>query len=125
MDHGKLLALDTPSVLVRSLPGRSTLELTIRGLQGVSVAEVVAALAALGGVERVEEQPASLETSAPEAGAGPDLTVLRLYLAGEASPMVAPVAALLDEKDLSLTDVSLGTATLEDVFIDLTGRTLR
>ncbi|MEA2434914.1 MAG: type transport system ATP-binding protein [Actinomycetota bacterium] len=125
MDHGKLLALDTPSVLVRSLPGRSTLELTIRGLQGVSVAEVVAALAALGGVERVEEQPASLETSTPESGAGPDLTVLRLYLAGEASPMVAPVAALLDEKDLSLTDVSLGTATLEDVFIDLTGRTLR
>jgi ABC-2 type transport system ATP-binding protein len=124
MDQGKLLALDTPNALVKSLPGRSTLELTIRGLDG-SAAELTAALAALQGVERVEEQPASDETSASESGASPELTILRLYLTGEASPMVAPVAALLDDKKLSLTDVRLGTATLEDVFIDLTGRTLR
>jgi ABC-2 type transport system ATP-binding protein len=124
MDLGKLLALDTPGALVRSLPGRSTLELTIRELGPPSVAGVIAALAALRGVERVEEQPASQEASASESGVS-DLTILRLYLAGEASPMVAPVAALLDERSLTLTDVRLGTATLEDVFIDLTGRTLR
>ncbi len=34
MDHGKLLALDTPEVLMRSLPGSSTLELTAQASDG-------------------------------------------------------------------------------------------
>jgi ABC-2 type transport system ATP-binding protein len=121
MDLGKLLALDTPDALVRSLPGRSTLELTIRGLEGQAIDHLVAVLAALPGVERVEEQHGAVE--GPAAGSEP--VIMRLYLTGEASPMIAPVAALLDDRNLSLTDVRLGTPTLEDVFIDLTGRTLR
>jgi ABC-2 type transport system ATP-binding protein len=50
---------------------------------------------------------------------------VRLYLSGEASVLVAPAAALVAEHGLTLTDVKLGTPTLEDVFIHLTGRTLR
>jgi hypothetical protein len=38
---------------------------------------------------------------------------------------VAPAAAVLAERGLPLSDVALGAPTLEDVFIDLTGRTLR
>ena len=39
--------------------------------------------------------------------------------------LVAPAAAVLAEHGLALQDVKLGTPTLEDVFIHLTGRTLR
>jgi hypothetical protein len=39
--------------------------------------------------------------------------------------MVAPAAAVLAEHGMHLDDVKLGTPSLEDVFIHLTGRTLR
>jgi ABC-2 type transport system ATP-binding protein len=39
--------------------------------------------------------------------------------------MVAPVAAAVAEVGGRLTGVEVGEATLEDVFIDLTGRKLR
>jgi hypothetical protein len=38
---------------------------------------------------------------------------------------VGPAATLLAERGLALGGVELGTPTLEDVFINLTGRTLR
>jgi ABC-2 type transport system ATP-binding protein len=50
---------------------------------------------------------------------------VRLYLTGDAALHVAPAAAVLAEHGLALQDVKLGTPTLEDVFIHLTGRTLR
>ena len=50
---------------------------------------------------------------------------MRLYVTGDAPLLVAPAAAVLAAHDSSLTDVKLGTPTLEDVFINLTGRTLR
>jgi ABC-2 type transport system ATP-binding protein len=106
MDHGRLLQLDTPAALMRSLPGSATLELATAGGDGA----VLDAFAALDQVERVE---------AVEGGR------IRLYLTGDAPQMVAPAAALLAEHGLHLDDVKLGTPSLEDVFIHLTGRTLR
>jgi hypothetical protein len=50
---------------------------------------------------------------------------VRLYLTGEAALLVAPAAAVFAEHGLALQDVKLGAVTLEDVFIHLTGRTLR
>jgi ABC-2 type transport system ATP-binding protein len=126
MDHGHLLALDTPEALMRSLPGKTTLEVSSR-LDGVAVGDVTAALAALAGVERVERMPAagpSGPPGAPLADGNGDLR-LRLYLSGDAPQLVAPVAGALAERGLPLTDVKLGTPSLEDVFIELTGRTLR
>ncbi len=133
MDHGRLLALDTPAVLMRSLPGRTTLELATSvedgqpprsghagGVNGAADA-VLAELAELPAVERVEQLPS--ETT---GGDGPpsDLRV-RLYVSGEAPLLVVPAASLLARHGRTLTDVKLGTPTLEDVFIELTGRTLR
>jgi ABC-2 type transport system ATP-binding protein len=123
MDHGRLLTLDTPAALISSLEGEGTLELTAdRAADGA----VVDALGALAGVERVETVHLADENGAHGA-ASPDSQPLRvrLYLTGDAALSVAPAAAVLAEHGLALQDVKLGTPTLEDVFIHLTGRTLR
>jgi ABC-2 type transport system ATP-binding protein len=123
MDRGRLLALDTPSALVQALPGRTTLELTTLVSDGQGTMRVVDALGQLPNVEQLEE----LVTAAPPgepATPSPELRV-RLYVSGAAPLLVAPAATLLAQHGLTLTDVKLGTPTLEDVFINLTGRTLR
>jgi ABC-2 type transport system ATP-binding protein len=118
MDHGHLLALDTPDALISTLEGEGTLELTAdRAADGT----VVDALAALAGVEKVET------VHLAEDGVPDDSQPLRvrLYLTGDAALCVAPAAAILTGHGLALQDVKLGAPTLEDVFIHLTGRTLR
>jgi ABC-2 type transport system ATP-binding protein len=119
MDHGKLLALDTPEALLRTLPGSGTLELTTALPDPAVVAALVPALEALDGVERVEQLDAP-----PDETGSPQFQV-RLYLAGESAAFVAPAATLLAQHRVVLRDVAIGTATLEDVFIHLTGRALR
>ncbi len=120
MDHGKVLALDSPESLMRALPGSSTLELTMPAPEpGEAQQSLLSELGQMAGVERVEavhgDGPGETE---------PELR-LRLYLSGEAAPLVAPAATLLAQRGVSLRGVELGRPTLEDVFIDLTGRSLR
>jgi ABC-2 type transport system ATP-binding protein len=116
MDHGKLLALDTPEALIRSLPGSSTLELTMQAANG-GRAELLDALRRLPEVERAEPLAAA---------AGDDgIARVRLYIVGEAPALVAPAATLLADHGLALRGVEIGAPTLEDVFIHLTGRSLR
>ncbi len=141
MDHGKLLALDTPEALTRSLPGRRTLELAIAG-STARVDELIAALGELDGVERAEQvqgqarggdMPGGAMAAGPpgapmpqgEAGANGQELRIRLYVSGEAPPLVAPAATVLTAAGLELRDIKLGAPSLEDVFIELTGRTLR
>ncbi|HEY4346196.1 MAG TPA: ABC transporter ATP-binding protein [Gaiellaceae bacterium] len=126
MDHGKLLALDTPEALMKSVPGGTTLELTTRVRDPEVADNAVAALKALNEVERVDRLGPSANGDGP-AGQQEDsgeLTV-KLYVSGDAPLLVAPAAAALGGLGLTLTDVKLGIPTLEDVFIDLTGRALR
>ena len=123
MDHGRLLALDTPDALISSLEGEGTLELTA---DHAADGAVVDGLAALAGVERVETVHGAVEDGGPDAEAsGSQPFRVRLYLTGDAALCVAPAASVLAEHGLALQDVKLGTPTLEDVFIHLTGRTLR
>ncbi|HSC04365.1 MAG TPA: ABC transporter ATP-binding protein [Solirubrobacteraceae bacterium] len=120
MDHGKVLALDTPEALMRGLPGSSTLELSVRAAgNGDGPAGLVHALERLGGVEQVESLPDD-----PVDGEAAQWRV-RLYVTGEASELIAPTATLLADRGLALSGVELGAPSLEDVFIHLTGRTLR
>ena len=119
MDHGKLLALDTPEALMRGLPGSATLELSVRPQNGDVPQPLVRALEQLSGVERVE----AIHDDTPDEDAAERR--LRLDVSGEASQLIAPTATLLAERGLGLNAVELGTPTLEDVFIHLTGRTLR
>jgi ABC-2 type transport system ATP-binding protein len=125
MDHGRLLALDTPEELMRSLAEETTLELTT---DGAADGDVLGALATLAGVERVERLQAGADGSGPQGYAPPADEPgfrVRLYLASEGAQLVAPAASLLAEHGLALSAVKLGSPTLEDVFIHLTGRTLR
>jgi ABC-2 type transport system ATP-binding protein len=131
MDYGKLLALDTPEALMRSVPGGTTLELTTHVDEGPVADRVVDALSGLAEVERVERidpvvgdrAPTSVARASPERRSH-ELCV-RLYVSGDAPLLVAPAAAALAEQGLALAGVKLGIPTLEDVFIDLTGRALR
>jgi ABC-2 type transport system ATP-binding protein len=111
MDHGKLLALDRPEALTRGLPGKTTLEVALAGADG-NMDAAVAALEGLDGVERLEQ----LEDSGGH---------VRLYVTGDAPLMVAPVAGALSGFGITLSDVKIGEPSLEDVFINLTGRALR
>jgi ABC-2 type transport system ATP-binding protein len=118
VDHGKLLALDSPSALTRGLPGRTTLEVSM-SLDGTATAAVLAALGGLDGVERAEPVDDTV------AQAAPSTLTARLYVTREAPLMVPPVASLLAQHGVTLTGIRIGEPSLEDVFIHLTGRALR
>ncbi|GAA4828863.1 ABC transporter ATP-binding protein [Saccharopolyspora rosea] len=118
VDHGTLLTLDTPAALIKSLPGSGTVDAVLRpdghepeGLSGL--------LAEVPGVERVEQ----IGSATGQDGAS-ELR-LRLYVDDEPAALLGPVAQALHERRVAVRDLSLGSATLEDVFIDLTGRELR
>jgi len=143
VDHGRMLTVDTPGRLVRSLPGSATLEVTVRG-SDVPAVVLVAALAELPGVERVEQVGAP-DPAAPDGAGGPDGDEpgggssggaggpgpdgggarLRVYVAAEPAALVGPVVSVLAARDASVSDLSIGVPSLEDVFIHLTGRDLR
>jgi ABC-2 type transport system ATP-binding protein len=64
--------------------------------------------------------------AAPLAAVAPQKTLrARLFVTHDAPLMVPPVASLLAENGVTLTDVRIGEPSLEDVFIHLTGRALR
>jgi ABC-2 type transport system ATP-binding protein len=117
VDHGRLLALDSPEGLTRGLTGRSVLELTVSPGPGDTPDEL---LATLLGVEKVER--AETVSGAPN---GADGIHLRLYLTSDPAAALGPVVTLLASRSSSLTDVHIGEPSLEDVFIELTGRGLR
>ena len=113
MDHGRLLALDTPVALTRSLPGSATLDVDVERAPGDTDEAVLAALAALPQAERVEQVTDAAGLRA------------RIYLSGDAAALVGPVADALAARRARLTGVRIGEPSLEDVFLSLTGRELR
>ncbi len=111
MDHGTLLALDTAAALTRSLPGSATLDIDVERADDDTDDAVLAALEPLA--ERIE----------PVADSGG--LRARLYLSGEAAALVGPVSDVLGARRARLTGVRIGEPSLEDVFLNLTGRELR
>ncbi len=129
VDHGKLLALDSPQALTESLRGTGSLTVSLRTPVPEDRNDVVRALEKIGGVERVEPVgPADTgtdEVEATAAAADPNAVRLRIYTAGRPTATLPAVVGVLTELHCDLDDVSLGKLTLEDVFIELTGRELR
>lgn len=113
MDRGKVIALDTPERLVRSLQSDSAVEFRIPELEGRpdedgGRAEVLALLRSVAGVKQADVQK--------------DLFVLYTdHLQQTLTDWIAKAEA----QGLSFADLRTRTATLEDVFIHMTGRSLR
>ena len=115
VDHGRILTIDTPAALKRSLPGGHILDVWIRG-----GAPAGPRLERLGGVLRLEK----VADAAGSANGQDGLERLRLF--------VDPSDGLLDRvlREVragggDLDHVSLTQPSLEDVYIHLTGKELR
>lgn len=114
VDHGKLLTLDTPEALIRSLPGSGTIDATVLP-DGYEPDKISDLLGEVDGVQQVERI----------SGADAAELRVRLYVGSEPAGLLGPIAQTLHQQRIPVSDLSLGSATLEDVFIDLTGRELR
>jgi ABC-2 type transport system ATP-binding protein len=110
MDRGQVIALDTPANLVRSLQSDSAVEFQLSQIDASteSAAELQAALARVSGVKSVDRRK--------------EVHVLYTdQLQGTLTDLIQQAAA----RNWALTDLQTRTATLEDVFIHMTGRSLR
>jgi ABC-2 type transport system ATP-binding protein len=110
MDHGQVIALDTPAGLRRLLPAVSGLELTIE-----AAADPASLFAAEPAIERAD-------STAAAAGRW------RMRLYGEPDHLPASALAALGQADgghAALIEMRRIEGTLEDVFVHLTGRDLR
>ena len=115
MDLGKILVNDTPAELKKLIPGGSALELHAQA-GPAERQDLLERLHHLPGVTKVEE--------VASADAGEDLPSYRLY-AAEAGTLVGPAAQAAIAAGARIRDIRVRNATLEEVFIYLTGRHLR
>ena len=112
VDHGKILTLDTPAALKKSLPGAQVLDLWMQAPQPLA--------------PRLREVKGVLNIEPLEASDGDALGLERLRLfvdLGEG--LLDRVLAAVREGGADLRHVSLSQPSLEDVYIHLTGRGLR
>lgn len=105
VDHGKMIALGTPTELKRSIPGGYLLRLHF----AKQPAELMPRLRSLAGVREVR----------PLNSTGADVYADR---GGSLIPEVASVAAALGAE---LSDVHISEPSLENLFLHHTGRSLR
>ncbi len=106
MDHGRVIALGTPRSLIASLGAEHVVEFALA--DGAARAPSTEELAGLPGVHAVRP--------------GPDRTALTVAQVHRAVPALL---ALLERRGAELSLLATHHATLEDVFVALTGRQLR
>jgi len=105
MDHGKILALDTPAALKQSIGADTVVTVKAAGDVG-QLAELLARDVA--GVTRTRRLDGGLE----------------LHVQGS-DRLVPRVAAAAERGGFDLVDLSVSEPSLETVFINLTGKELR
>jgi ABC-2 type transport system ATP-binding protein len=100
IDHGRVIALDTPDGLIASLNSETTVLFSVpNGFQAARLENV-------SGVSAVNQYDRQITVS----GNG---------------PLLANVAAALAQHNIAPADLRVQQANLEDVFLALTGRTIR
>ena len=104
MDHGRVLKDNTLAELYQELPVANVLRVECAGATGTWLAE----LGKVEGVVSVEQQNGTLSLGLGELGGGS-----------------AAVLAWLHQRGAVVTHVSSERASLETIFLNLTGRTLR
>jgi len=108
MDHGRTIALGTTPQLVASIGAEHVVEFAVAGHEAGGAQVNAALLTAIPGVQ----------SHRVDAGLH-QLSVCELHTA------VPLIFAALDGQGLHLSEFRTHSATLEDVFVSLTGRTLR
>ncbi|MCG2585465.1 ABC transporter ATP-binding protein [Massilia sp. TS11] len=104
IDHGKVLADASPAELYRRLPAQAALSLSLAAAPDPAL---LAALRAQPGVTRIDSTG--------------DQLVLRLHSQEQA----LPVLLWLQNQGVAPTHFATASTSLEDIFLNLTGRTLR
>lgn len=104
IDHGEIIALGSPRELIAALGAEHVVEFALE--QGEAPPDDV--LAALPGVEHVARENGTTH-----------LTVSRVHQA------IPALMRLLSERGASLSELTTHHASLEDVFLNLTGRHMR
>jgi ABC-2 type transport system ATP-binding protein len=105
VDHGKVIALGTPRELIRSLGAEHVVDFALSA-DGTQLDE--ATLRSIDGVRAARARAGGYELNA-----------------GELHRTVPALLGFLAERKLELAQLTTHSATLEDVFVSLTGRQLR
>ena len=111
VDHGKVIALGTPVELIRQWGGGNLIELGTFGPEPRR--EEILQLPGVSGAKSVTDS---------RAADGTNHLVLRVDRPHETIP---PLLALVEKSGAGLSSLNVRQATLEDVFLALTGRNLR
>ena len=104
MDHGKMIALGTPRELIASLGAEHVVDFALSD----PPEDALSALESTSGVQSMRR-----------TGDGVSLTVVELHRT------LPALLALLQQRQLELSSLTTHHATLDDVFVALTGRQLR
>ncbi|GAA1933002.1 ABC transporter ATP-binding protein [Streptantibioticus ferralitis] len=134
IDHGRLLALDTPQALMETLSNTSvsvTIAPPESGADGVI--QELKRIDSVANVEIVrQEEPDPL--AGAEFGENgfefhhetkPADVRLKVYSDAASSLILPTVIKALADASCEIKDMSVGNSTLEDVFVELTGREMR
>jgi ABC-2 type transport system ATP-binding protein len=103
VDHGRLLAEDTPEALVARAPGGTLIELELDG----DAAPVVTLAAAVPGIATVDSQANTLRAYSDNGG-----------------QVIPALIAVAEGASRNVTNIHLASPNLETLFISLTGRKL-
>ncbi len=102
IDHGRIVAMDTPENLIRNIRGGARLALEVRG----PGEEMRQALAKIPGVEKVERRGNGVSAFTLEVRQGADVR--------------EEVARLIADRRWGLREMKKETVTLEDIFVHIT-----
>ena len=104
LDHGRIVALDTPAALIQRLGAEDRITFSVQGGLPPSFEK------ALSGVTRLEIQ-------------GENVVIHGNHR--NAVPLISQVVNQLTEAGIHFRDLRTGQPTLEDVFLELTGNEMR
>ena len=107
MDKGRLLEMGTPATLKSGVPGGYLIELLVHSTNG-KVDALASALPALSGVVDVKVQD----------------NLIRVY-ADKAEGLLANAMRVASDEGVAVTDAHVSEPSLENLFLHLTGRSLR
>jgi ABC-2 type transport system ATP-binding protein len=113
MDHGHVIALGTPKELIATVGGEDIVEFAV----GASIAHPDRPAPAALDIEALKAIPGVQSHRMDEA--------LHQLSVSELHTAVPRIFAALEEQGLHLSEFRTHSATLEDVFVRLTGRNLR